>query len=130
LDLTVAGFSAFMTGEPIPAVDPHDLRGVFELSHQLRAQFVQNSGTEVPGPQPSISVALLAEACAPGANVIAVSLRGLLLDAMASQGLLAPWQRGPGLQQAVFDAAATFPIPALDRFHPDDFVRSLAAQRD
>jgi hypothetical protein len=95
LDLTVAGFSAFMAGEPIPAVDPHDLRGVAT-------------------PQSSISVALLAEACAPGANVIAVSLRGLLLDAMASQGLL----------------PRPFPMPALNRFHPYDFVRSLAAQRD
>ncbi len=55
--------------------------------------------------------------------MIAVSLRTALLDAMASQGLLAPWQRSAGLDQAVFDAAATFPIPALDRFDANDFVR-------
>ncbi len=118
----MAGFSAFMAVEPIPAVDPQDLRGVFELSHKLRAQFVQNSET-------SIDVALLAKACAPGANVIAVSLRTALLDAMASQGLLAPWHRSAGLDQAVFNAAATFPIPALDRFDANDFVRPCGTPR-
>ncbi len=126
----MASFSAFLAGEPIPAVGPRDLRGVAEVSHQLRAQFVQNSETDIANPLPSIDVALLAEACATGANVIAVSLRSVLLDAMLGQGLLAPWQRSAGLDQAVFDAAATFPIPVLDRFDPDDLVRSLAERRD
>ena len=126
----MASFSAFLAGEPIPAVDPDDLRGVLELSHKLRAQFAQNSETDIAAPPPSIDVALLAEACAPGANVVAVSLRSALLDAMLSQGLLAPWQRNAGLDQAVFNAAATFPIRPLDRFDPDDFVQSLAERRD
>lgn len=126
----MTSFSAFLAGEPIPAVDPQDLRAVSQLSHKLRAQFLQNSETDIATPPPSIDVTLMAGACAPGANVIAVSLRSAFLDAMLGQGPLAPWRCSAGLDQAVFNATATFPIPALDRFDANDFVRSLAERRD
>jgi hypothetical protein len=105
----MAGYLARRAGEPIPAVTPADLRGVWELTHKLRA--------DVPGA--SFDIALLAEACGPGADVFAVWLRVALLKAMVSQGLLA-------LDEAVFDFAATFPIGHLNQFDPDEFLRGLA----
>jgi hypothetical protein len=105
----MAGYLARRAGEPIPGVTAADLRGVWELTHKLSA--------EAPGA--SFDIALLAEACGPGADVFAVSLRVALLEAMVSQGLLA-------LDEAVFDFAATFPIGNLDQFDPDEFLQGLA----
>jgi hypothetical protein len=99
---------------PIPAVDPRDLRAVWELTKRAQAQV---------GPAQSasfgIDARLLASVCSPGANVLAVSTRGALLDSLAQQGLLAP------PDAVAFDVAATFPIPRMDRFNPDDFIRQL-----
>ncbi len=129
LDLALAGFSAFLAGKPIPAVDPKDLRGLWVLKHKLLAEFAQSSPKDLNAPAPSIDVALLARACAPGANVLAVSVRSTLLDLAVSQGLLAPWQQDTLLDQTVFDVAATLPIPRLDRFDPDDFLQRLDHRR-
>jgi hypothetical protein len=129
LDLALASFSAFLAGEPIPAVDPKDLRGLWALKHKLVAEFAQNPKGDVATPAPSIDVALLAGACAPGANVLAVWVRSTLLDLAVSQGLLAPWQQATLLDHAVFDLAATLPIPRLDRFDPDDFLQRLGHRR-
>jgi hypothetical protein len=108
----MAGYLARRAGEPIPAVNPADLRGVWELIRQSSAQ----------SPGASFDIALLAGACAPGADAFAVSFRVALLEGLVGQGLLV-------LDEAVFDFAATFPIPRLDKFDPDEFLRRLHDRR-
>ena len=104
----MAGYLAHRAGEPIAAVTPADLRSGWELIHQSSAQ----------APGASFDIALLAGACAPGADAFAVSFRVALLEGLVGQGLLV-------LDEAVFDFAATFPIPRLDKFDPDEFLRRL-----
>jgi hypothetical protein len=105
--------------QPIPAVAPGDLRGVWELIHKFSAEVVTTH---------SVDIALLAGACGPGADVFAVSLRSVLLEELVRQGRLTRWRKGFGLDQAVFDLAATFPLPALAGFNPDDLLQQLDAQ--
>jgi len=101
---------------PIPAVDPRDLRAVWELTKQAQAQVAQSASF-------GIDARLLASVCSPGANVFAVSTRNALLDVLAQQGLL------DQPDAVVFDVAATFPIARMDRFDPDDFIRQLDNRR-
>lgn len=120
-------FSELIAGGPIPTVNTGDLRGVWELMHETRAQILGNREPELGGQQPAIGicVSLLAQVCGPEANVLAVWARSTLLGILVDQGLLTSWQRGTQLDDAVFDVAATFPIPALDRFDPDAFLQQL-----
>lgn len=123
-------FSALTAGGPIPTVNPGDLRGVWELMRETHAEFLGNREPELGGQQPAIGicVSLLAQACSPGANVLAVWARSALLGILVHQGLLTSWQRGTQLDDAVFDVAATFPIPGLDRFDPDAFLQQLSSR--
>lgn len=124
-------FSALMAGEPIPTVNAADLRGVWELMDKARAEFLGNREPELATQQPAIGfdVAVLAGACGPGANVVAAWARSALLGMLVHQGLLTSWQRGTQLDDAVFDVAATFPIPGVDRFDPDALLQQLSNRR-
>jgi hypothetical protein len=119
----MAGYLARRAAEPIPAVAPTDLRGVWELTHKLSTEFAENPPAGVAQPPAfSIDIALLAGACGPGADVFAVSLRSALLEGLVRQGLLV-------LDDGVFDFAAGFPIPSLDRFAPDKFLQGLGRRQ-
>ena len=82
------------------SVTPADLRGVWELTHNFTAEFIANTGTGAAGETPTLGfdIALLAGA----------------------------WLKDDRLDQAVFDFAATFPIPRLEGFDLVDFVQRLA----
>jgi hypothetical protein len=123
-------FSALTAGGPIPSVNPGDLRGVWELMHETHAEFLRNAEPELAGQQTAIGidVRLLARVCNPEANVLAVWARSAMLGILVHQGLLTSWQRGTQLDDAVFDVAATFPIPGLDRFDPDAFLQQLSSR--
>lgn len=122
--------SALTAGGPIPTVNVGDLRGVWELMQETRAEFLGNREPEVGGQQSAIGldIGLLARACRPEANVLAVWARSALLGILVQQGLLASWQRGTHLDDAVFDVAAIFPIPGLDRFDPEAFLQQLSGR--
>ena len=124
-------FSALEAGGPIPTVNPGDLRGVWELMHELRAKFMGHRESELGGPQPAISFdfKLLAQVCSPEADVLAVWSRSTLLGIMVERGLLTSFQRGTRLDDAVFNVAAAFPIPALDQFDPDALLQQLNSRR-
>jgi hypothetical protein len=124
-------FSALTTGGPIPTVNPGDLRGVWELMRETSAEFLRNREPELGGQQPAIGIctSLLARVCSPEGNVLAVWARSALLWTLVHQGLLTAWQRGTQLDDAVFDVAAAFPIPGLDRFDQDAFLQQLSSRR-
>ncbi len=118
--------SALIAGGPIPTVNPGDLRGVWELMSKIRAEFLGNRQPE-PG-LIGIDISLLAQACSPEANLLALWARGALLGILVDQGLLTSWQDGTQLDDAVFEVAATFPIPGLDRFDADALLQQLGSR--
>jgi hypothetical protein len=123
-------FSALTASGPIPAVNPGDLRGVWALIRETRAESLGNREPELGGQKSAIAicVSLLARACSPEANVLAVWARSALLGILVDQGLLTSWQRGTQLDDTVFDVAATLPISGLDRFDPDTFLQKLSSR--
>ncbi len=120
----MSDFSALKAGGPIAAVDPGDLRAVWEFVRKLRTPDDADPASSV-----GIDIRLLANVCAPGANVVAAAMRSILLDALARQGLLAAWQRGDRLDDVVLELAATFPIPRIEEFDPEAFVEQLPPPR-
>ena len=116
--------SALVAGGPIPAVNTGDLRTVREFMDRVRSENPEAKASKPPSAI-GIDSKLLAELCGPGANVLAVFARSILLDVLVGQGVLAPWQRGARLDDAVFDVASTFPMPKFDQFDPDAFLLRL-----
>ena len=85
-----------LTEQPIPSVDPGDLRCVWQLMHETHAEFLGKAEPELTGHQTAIGidVRLMARACNPEANVLAVWARSAMLGILVHRGLLTLWQRG------------------------------------
>ena len=87
-------------GEPVPEVDPEDLKATWEFHQELQA--------EHPGEQVWIDASLDQSICKPGADIQAVGYRSSMIWIMTQ---IAPEQIAPFLNQgqptdAVFRAAA------------------------
>jgi hypothetical protein len=113
-------FRAFLhqaeAGASIPAVDEQDLKRLHELCVERAKRYVGKDGV--------ISVDTTAQACSPGANVPAVWLRHTQLRTLYRQGLLAPWQHGTQLDDAVFRLAASIPMNGV-QLDQEEFLRQL-----
>ncbi len=100
-------------GQPVPAVSAEDVRRVYYAVAEA-------------GPRNSISLELLAELCDPGVNVVAVSLRAMLLSILLQIGRLGQWQEGKVLNDRLYQVAATFPLPrGLEEVDPEAFVAAV-----
>jgi len=86
-------------GAPLPEVDVHDLKRLWQIY-------------ESRPPKTVIGHDYVACELSPGANVDAIVLRYVMLYSLFKRGEFAQWQRGSELDDAVFQAAATF---AIDR---------------
>jgi hypothetical protein len=89
-------------GEPVPIVDPEDVKAVWEVG--------QESVKGHPQGGVAISVEIFRHACKPGANVPAVTYRTRKIDMLR---LIRPDVMDPFLQdkpEAVFRAAAEIPM--------------------
>ena len=73
-----------------------------------------------------VSVDSMARACSSDANLPAVWLRHAQLRSLFRQGLLAEWQHGRALDDAVFRLAATIPMTGI-HLDQEAFVRHLRA---
>jgi hypothetical protein len=118
-DAETPRFRVSNEGEPYPSVDPEDLKRVWKI-------------------QPGDKQAWIAER-ARDLNHSAISKRCWMIRVLADKPvqLLAPWQRGTELDDAVFRLAATFPIRPLRQhtyhlagdshygFDPNAFVQKL-----
>ncbi len=89
----------------IPAVDPTDLRSVWEMQRGFQARTPEQHG--------SISAELYQRACSPSANVGAVWFRASMLGMLEMLGMLAPWIQEGVIADAVFQVAATFPMKGM-----------------
>ena len=85
-------------GAAIPPVDEHDLKALHELCVDRAKRYCGKDGV--------ISIELTARACSPAANLPAVWLRHTQLRSLYRQGLLAEWQHGTILDDAVFRVAS------------------------
>ena len=93
-DTDIPEFKIYADGEPIPPVDPEDLRRRWNIKTPRTREAVE-------------------EAESHEADSSAVSRRQvmiILLTAYNSGQLLAPWHHGEELDDAVFRIAATFPL--------------------
>ena len=115
-------FRAFIAaaegGASIPPVDEHDLKALHELSVERAKRYCGKDGV--------ISIDMTARACSPTANLPAIWLRHTQLRSLFRQGLLAEWQHGASLDDAVFRVAAVIPMEGT---HLDSqaFVERLRA---
>lgn len=115
----IPNFKTYAEGEPIPPVDPEDIKRCWHLKPPWRPGNDQQS------------------ACNPGADVQAVFWRWVMIDTLTTYNLLTPWQHDEELDDAVFRIAATFPIKVLGHkgykisgdeilpFDPNAFVQQL-----
>src|SRR5712691_8738536 len=118
-DAEISKFRIRKEGEPIPPVDPEDIKRCWNLRPPWNPGNDQQS------------------ACSPGADVEAVFRRWAMIDTLSCFRLLTPWQHGEEVDDAVFRVAATFPIrefrpknymiPGDERFglDPNAFVQRL-----
>jgi hypothetical protein len=86
-------------GEPIPSVDPEDLKGRWNIKPPWTAETLQAATSHE-------------------VNSAAVSRRDGMIRILANFNdgqLLAPWRHGEELDDAVFRVAATFPMRAVRR---------------
>jgi hypothetical protein len=113
-------FSSALSGALIPPVDPADLKRVWSLMSRSRSEMPGQGGTA------SISTKLFVTEIEAGSDVIAVSLRTTLIDALLAQGMLEEWREGEELRDIVFWNAATFPLAnGLKEFDASEFMKKL-----
>lgn len=103
-------------GAAIPPVEESDLKALHELCVERAKRYCGKNGV--------ISIDLMVHACSPGANLPAVWLRHSQLRALYRQGLLAEWQHGTTLDDAVFQLAATIPMSGT-QLDEEAFLRLL-----
>jgi len=105
-------------GGAIPTVDEDDLRRLDEMCADMTKRYCGKDGI--------VSLEAMARACSPDANLPAVWLRHTQLRSLSRQGLLAEWQQGTTLDDAVFRVAATIPMKGI-HFDQEAFVQHLRA---
>ncbi len=90
-------------GEPVPAVDPEDVKTVWQIGREAQAN---HAGKHV-----GVEIDLMKHACKPGANIEAVSYRAGLawLITQIAPEHLARFTREGQPDDAVFRAAAKVP---------------------
>jgi len=115
---------------PVPPVEPADVQALWRfvkmVNPSLGDPFKEGQNAETGAPAVSFDDKLLAEHCGAEANVNAVFLRAMLLSVVFRSGLLELWQKDAEISMVVFQAAATFPIPRLASFDPNDFMTQLS----
>ena len=88
-DANVPKFKEFQDGEPIPPVDPEDVKRLWYLKSPWKT-----------GDQEA--------ACSPGADVQAVFLRRHMIDTLNIFELLTPWQHGEERTMQCFELLQHF----------------------
>jgi hypothetical protein len=113
-------------GAPIPEVDPSDLRAALQFFADLRAHHAGSDETQVAGPgEYSFLKDSLARRCTFGADVLAVVMRGLTLDAIVESGRADPGHRQVDQDEVVVQAMAKMPVVAGELRDLDTIRRRL-----
>ena len=105
---------------PLRPVNQADLKRVWEL--------IQSSKdvARAPGIGVGIDSEMIAQQCQPGTDARAAFFRAALLEYLFQSGLLNDWRDGNEPANAVFQAAAIFPMEqGVQGFDPTAFVERL-----
>ena len=99
-------------GEPVPEVDPEDLKTIWQEARDLEAKH--------PGHNVAIGVDLVEAICKPGANAQAVWYRSSMILGFIrfAPGLLAPWVKDEQVSDAVFRTMAAIPMEWIGHTEP------------
>jgi len=103
-------------GAEVPTVEESDLRILHQVCVDMAKRYSGKDGV--------VSLDVMARACSRDANLPAVWLRHKELRLMARHGLLASWQHGTVLDEAVFHVAASVPMRGVC-FDRGEFVKRL-----
>jgi hypothetical protein len=111
-------------GEPVPAVDPEDVKTVWQIGRNAQA----HAGKNV-----AVGADLMKRACKPGANIEAVTYRSWFVwrTAQIAPEQLARFTREGQPDDAVFRAAGKIPttwvgvgtVPDIPPFDVNEFLR-------
>jgi hypothetical protein len=113
-------------GEPVPEVDPEDLKAVWQQARDLQARH--------PGQRVAIGFDAMKAVCKPGANAQAVFYRLSMIWLLNefAQEQLAAWFKDEQVSDAVFQTMATIPMEWIGHterkglpFDVEDFFRRL-----
>ena len=91
-------------GTPVAAVDPEDLKAIWQLHREIAIQR--------PGQSIGIGQTVIARRCKPGTDVHVVAYRTSMLELLqhVAPDSLAPWTKNTELDDAVFRVAADIPM--------------------
>jgi hypothetical protein len=103
-------------GASVPPVSADDLKLLHNVCIERTKRYSGKDGV--------ITLDVMARSCNPDANLAAVWLRHSRLRLLVRQGLLAEWQHGTDLDDAVYRVAATIPMNGID-LDPETFIRVL-----
>lgn len=102
-DFDLPFLSWFASDNPVPAVDPADLKSMWMVQ--------RNAPPSVPGQLTATSVGVFENACSPGADTQAVWYRNSMLQLLAGPlGMLSSCLHDGIPDDAVFQVAAVFPM--------------------
>lgn len=103
-------------GAPVPPVSQEHLRHLHRIQLYLAKWH--------PGSDGAVSMDLMASVCGAEADLPAVWLRHTRLRLLLSQGVLAEWQNGADLDDAVYQVAATIQMNGF-QLDQEAFIQRL-----
>jgi hypothetical protein len=119
-------------GAPVPKVDAEDVKAVWLLGRDIQARHPAKAG-ELRAH--AVGIEIFKAACKPGANIPAVSYRGMMLGMLIRHApeQLAPWLKEGNPDDAVFRAIAQVPMEWMGvgivrnglPFDTEDFMRRV-----
>ncbi len=112
----------FEFDKDLPAVDPDDLKRVWELAQRVTA------GVRV-GQNFGVSKGAISRVCSPGVDAEAVWHRAALLQRLFQSGLLDDWREGNEPAAVVFQVGAVFPMQRLQGLDSEGFVARLRSEK-
>ena len=118
----MSGFGSLKSWTPLLPVNADDLKRVWYLVQRIAMDQTAEVGAQSVG----IAAPLIAEQCEPGADVIAVFFRAVLLQHLFQAGLLDDWREGNEPTDPVFRAGAIFSMEqGIQGFDPATFIERL-----
>src|SRR5262245_60636087 len=118
-------FESLTSGAPVPPVNPDDVKHVWRFIWEAVSGRPATEG-EASAPAIGFDAGLIAQQCSSGTDVFDAFFRTALLQQLLRQGMLDDWREGDELRDAVFGAAATFPLQnGIESFDPQTFIERL-----
>jgi hypothetical protein len=113
----------FDTPGPVPTVKPNDVRVAWEVFAATRAE--RKEGWI------GISATAFADRCDSASNIEAIAVRAMIVATELQMGALDKWRKDDGLDDRVFEVAATCSITrSADGLDVTDFDETLGERPD